>query len=44
MPPAPPYTDFVCLLADPLGFADPPSGFPVVERTHRWLLMLVVTA
>jgi hypothetical protein len=28
--------DFLCLLADPLGFEDPPPGVPVA-RTRRWL-------
>jgi hypothetical protein len=32
------------LLADPFGFEDPPSGFSIVEQTHRWLAMLAVTA
>jgi hypothetical protein len=39
MPSGPLYTDFLCLLADPLGFEDPPPGFPVAEQTHRWLAM-----
>jgi hypothetical protein len=43
-PSAPLYTDFLCPIADPPGFSDPPSGFPVAERTHRWLQMLAVTA
>jgi hypothetical protein len=43
-PSAPLYTDCLCLLADPLGFAYPPSGFPAAEQTHRWLQMLEVTA
>jgi hypothetical protein len=43
-PSAPLYTDFLCLLADPLGFEDPPSGFPVAEQTHRLLAMLAVKA
>jgi hypothetical protein len=36
--------DFLCLHADPLGFKDPPSEFPVAERTQRWLQMLAVGA
>jgi hypothetical protein len=43
-PSAPLYIDFLCLLADPLWFEDTPSGFPVAERTHRWLAMLAVMA
>jgi hypothetical protein len=38
------FTDFFCLLADPLRLEDPPSGFPVAEQTRRWLAMLAVTA
>jgi hypothetical protein len=37
-------TDFLCLLADPLGFEDPPPDFPVAERTCRWLDVLGATA
>jgi hypothetical protein len=40
---SPLYTDFLCLLAGPLGFADPPSGSPAAERTHRWLMLAVKT-
>jgi hypothetical protein len=40
----PPTTDFVCLLADPLGFEDPPPGLPVPERTRRWMDTLAATA
>jgi hypothetical protein len=43
-PSTPLYTDFLCLLADPLEFEDPPSRFPVTERTHRWLAMIAVVA
>jgi hypothetical protein len=44
MPFLPLNTNFSCLLADPLGFEDPPTGVPVAEQTHRWLAMLAVTA
>jgi hypothetical protein len=27
------YTNFLCLLADPLGFEDPPPGLPVAAQT-----------
>jgi hypothetical protein len=43
-PSTPLYTAFLCLLADPLGFGDPPPYFPVAEQTHRWLDVLVATA
>jgi hypothetical protein len=36
--------DFLCLLPDPLGFEDPPPGFPVAEQTRRWSDMLAATA
>jgi hypothetical protein len=32
-----PFTDFLCSLADPYGFEDPPPGIPVEARTHCWL-------
>jgi hypothetical protein len=38
------YTNFLCLLADPLGFEDPPPGFPVTERIRCWLDRLAATA
>jgi hypothetical protein len=43
-PSAPLQTGFLCLLADSLRFADPPSGFPVTERTHCCLQKLTITA
>jgi hypothetical protein len=43
-PSAPLYTDFLFLLADCLGFEDPPPGFPVAERTRRRLEMFASTA
>jgi hypothetical protein len=41
---APLFTDLPCLLADPLGFEDPIPGFPVSDRTRRWLHVLAATA
>jgi hypothetical protein len=38
------YTYFLSLLADPLGFEDPPLVFPVAEQTRRWLYMPPATA
>jgi hypothetical protein len=32
-----------CLLADPLGFEDPPSGIPGPKRTCCWLDIIAVT-
>jgi hypothetical protein len=31
------YTDFLCLLADPLGFYDPPLSISVAERTRHYI-------
>jgi hypothetical protein len=34
------YADFLCLLADPFGFADPPPGFPAVQQfVTGWLCL-----
>jgi hypothetical protein len=41
-PSAPLNTDFLCLLADPLGFEDAPLWFPAAERTRCWLNMLAL--
>jgi hypothetical protein len=38
------HTDFLRLLADPLGFKDPPVGLSVAEHFHRWLDMLAAPA
>jgi hypothetical protein len=43
-PSVPLYTGLLCLLTDPLRFADLPSGSPVAEQTHRLLAMLAVKA
>jgi hypothetical protein len=38
------YTGFLCLLADPLGFEDPPPGIPVAARNRCWLDIVAVTS
>jgi hypothetical protein len=38
------YTDFLCLLADPLGFEDPPPGIRVAARTRSWSDIIAVSA
>jgi hypothetical protein len=41
---APLCTDFLCLLAAPLWFEDPPPGFTVTKRRRGWLELLTATA